>query len=65
MTVYDIMDLFIDDSQYIELYDIETDNVVYSGEFCDMPEEFEDREVCSIDNIYKGNEGVVTLNIEE
>ena len=64
MTVYDIMDLFIDDSQYIELYDTETDDVVYSGEYCDMPEEYIDREVCSIDNVYKDNNGIVTLNIE-
>ena len=64
MTVYDIMDLFIDDSQYMELYDTETDNVVYSGEYCDIPEEYTDREVCSIDNVYKDNNGIVTLNIE-
>lgn len=64
MSVYEIMELFIDDSQVVELYDTETETVIYAGEYCEMPDEFGDREVCSIDNIYKENKGVITLNLD-
>ena len=64
MMVYELMDLFIDDAQSIELYDTDKEEIIYSGEYVDLPEEMENYEVCSIDNVYKGNPGIVTLNVE-
>lgn len=64
MTVRDILDMFIDgDYQYFELWDVNKEEVVYSGYLFDLSDELEYATVCSIDNVYGDTKGI-TLNID-
>lgn len=66
MTVYDIMQLFIDpDSQHIQIWLDDEEKIVYDGDYGDIPENMDNAEVSSIDNIYADNKGVICLNIWE
>ena len=66
MDLYELRELFVDDSQLIELYDTDADESFFFGEFSDMPEEFEGYTVCSIDSLApkKNFDGRITINIE-
>ena len=65
MSVYELKELFTDDSQLIRIYDTDADENIYEGEFCDVPEYLEDAEICSIDSVYKIDfDGYITINIE-
>ena len=65
MTLYDLRCLFVDESQEVKIYDISSDNadLIYEGEFIDLPFEYEDLEVSSIDNVYK-DMGFVGINVD-
>lgn len=63
MTVYDLCNLFCDNSQIVEVWSLDKEKVVYKGEIYDMPYEIENEEVMSIDSFY-GNVDYLTINIE-
>lgn len=63
MTVGDILDMFIDgDDQYFELWDVDKEEIVFSGYAFDLTDELEYATVTSIDNVYGDTKGI-TLNI--
>lgn len=64
ITVDNLMDLFVDkDSQTVEIFNCETGQTVYEGDYQDIPMEYQDATVESIDNIFQGNSGKITLNV--
>lgn len=64
ITVDNLMDLFVDkDSQTVEIFNTETGQTVYEGDYQDIPMEYLDATVESIDNIFQGNSGKITLNV--
>jgi len=48
--------------QDICIYDNNINEVVYEGLYEDMPEEYDDMEICSIDNLYGTD--TLTVNID-
>lgn len=65
MTVEEIMELFVDDSQEIELWDINKEETVFKGDYRDLHDDnLLYAEVSSIDNIYPNNKGIITFNVE-
>lgn len=62
MTVYEFLNLCIDDTQKFALYDFAKDEVVWLGLAEDLPERLEDCEVSSFDGITNPN--VMTINID-
>ena len=63
MTVSDICELFIDDSQKIDIWSDREEKVVWSGNANDVQDtEYGYMEVSSIDNIEIGTD-VITLNV--
>lgn len=66
MTVYDIMQLFIDpDAQHIQIWSDAEEKIVYDGDYGDVSEHMNCAEVSSIDNVYDDNKGVICLNVWE
>jgi len=65
MTIYELRELFIDDDQDCYIYNLDTQEEVYKGSMRDIPEELEDREISSLDNVYADNNGVIGINIAE
>lgn len=66
MTVYDIMQLFIDpDVQHIQIWSDDEEKIVYDGDYGDIPEHMNYAEVSSIDNVYADSNGVICLNVWE
>lgn len=64
MTVYELRELFIDDAQLVRLYNLDSEEYIFEGNFYDLPTEYEDYEVLSIDNLYKENfDGYIVINI--
>ena len=62
MTIYDIMNLFMDaDIQKIIIYDVEYGKDIYEGFYSDIPDDMQDYEVTSIDNLNKTE--ILTLNV--
>lgn len=69
ITVYDFMDLCINDEQPFSLYDMTAEEVVWTGVKEDLPEEYEYLQVWGFDGImpilYGGKAPeAITLNIE-
>lgn len=65
MDLYTLRGLFADDSQLVRIFDLNNDaEMIYEGEFSDLPMSLENYEVSSIDNIYPDNDGYVGINIE-
>ena len=66
MDLYDFRNLIVDDSQPVRIYNLANDaEVVFEGDFCDLPSELECCEICSIDNLYKSDfDGYIGINIE-
>lgn len=73
MTVFDLLYLFVDESQTIWLYDMNSESYVYKGSIDDIPCKYKDIEIFSINCLshYKHNplideQGYVVLviNIE-
>ena len=62
MTVYEFLNLCIDDTQKFALYDFSKDEIVWLGLAEDLPERLEDCEVSSFDGITNPN--VMTINID-
>ena len=63
-TVYGFLDIFADsDMQKVALYDLKTDKVVFEGTRDEMPGEYHDLEIQTIDCIEK-NSDVLTINVE-
>lgn len=65
MTLYEFRYLFLDDSQQIKVYNLNGENIptIFEGEFCDLPEEYEDLEISSIDNVFGGID-FIGINVE-
>lgn len=64
MTVYDIMQLFIDpDTQHIQIWSDDEEKIVYDGDYGDVPEHMNYAEVSSVDNVYADNKGIICLNV--
>lgn len=65
MTLYEFRCMFVDDSQQVKIYNLSYENlpVIFEGEFCDLPEEYEDIEISSIDSIYGGYD-FIPINVE-
>ena len=62
MTVYDIMQLFIDpDVQHIQIWSDDEEKIVYDGDYGDIPEHMNYAEVSSIDNVYADSISTHTL----
>lgn len=69
MSIYDLIELFVDDSQSIYVYDLNTDNELFKGDASDIPADLEDMTICSIDNVYpmdKDNPyaGFIGINVD-
>jgi hypothetical protein len=63
MTIQDFMELLIDgDSQHFNVYDNEKEEIIFDGSGSEIPDEFLDEEVSSMDNVY-GDNDIITLNI--
>lgn len=61
-TVGEIIEMFTDeDSQYFQLWDNETGDVIFRGYLSELPDELLWADVASIDNIFKGKsfDGIV------
>ena len=64
ITVKDLIELFIDDSQLVRIYDNESDSNIYEGNGYDIPDDLGYEEVSSIDNLYKEDfNGYFTISI--
>lgn len=63
ITVYDFMNLCIDNLQVYELYDISTDQIIWFGRIDDLPDEYANLEVTSFDEL-TGQSSEITLNID-
>lgn len=64
MSVYELLELFTENAD-VEIYDISVGNVVYSGDGEDIPAEYEDAIVQSIDSPKLSNSPrVLTVNID-
>lgn len=64
MLVIEFLEMFVDENdQYFELWDNEKEEIIFQGYKEDLPEELEEATITSIDNIYKGENGI-TLNID-
>ena len=65
MTVSDICELFIDDSQRIDIWSNNEEKVVWSGTAYDLQDtEYSYMEISSIDTIAIGTD-VITLNVDD
>lgn len=62
-TVYDILDMFIEaDMQEVAIFDLSASKEIYRGTRDEMPNELQDLEICSVDNL--DGSKVLTLNVE-
>lgn len=56
MTLYDFRNLLTDDSQLVDIYDYADEDsdptLVFSGEFTELPDEYEDYDIVAIDSVY-------------
>lgn len=65
MTVQELMEMFVDaDSQHIQLFDVDKEDVVFDGNYADIPDEYDNAEITSIDNIWNDCNGIFSINIE-
>ena len=64
MTVLEFIEMFVDShNQYFELWDNETEQIVYKGCLWELTSELENATITSIDNVTNGTNGI-TLNID-
>lgn len=71
ITVYDFMDLCVDNGQIYELYDAAVGAVTWSGTIDQLPDKYEYLEVNSFDSVLYGIESLksgyyqtITLNVD-
>lgn len=62
MVLINLVKLFTEDVQKVELYDIQNDKVVYQGMVCDIPFEIENCTVETIDTLHNATT-TLTINI--
>lgn len=63
-TLYDLRELFIDDNQLVRIYDSNADQI-YMGCFDELPDDMENCEITSIDNVYQIDfDGYIGINID-
>ena len=63
-TVYDFFDIFADsDTQEFALYDLKTNKEGFRGTRDDLPGDYQDLEIQSVDNLTEPTK-VLTLNVE-
>lgn len=63
-TVYDFFDIFAEsDSQEFALYDLKTHKEVFRGTRDELPSEYHDLEIQTVDNLTEPTQ-VLTLNVE-
>ncbi|MBQ2636662.1 MAG: hypothetical protein IJG09_08215 [Methanobrevibacter sp.] len=62
ITVYGFRNLFIDDMQELAIFDNESGQVVWTGYAYQMPDEYDDLEIDSIDTIFDPTK-VITINV--
>lgn len=54
MTIYELLELFsCKSTQKVEIWDCSREGVIYKGNADDVPCEYDDLEVCSLDNLEK------------
>lgn len=64
MTVLEFIELLVDEySQHFNVYDNKKEEIIFDGIGDEMPDELLYEEISSIDNVYKDNNGIITLNI--
>ena len=62
-TIRELMNMFLEgDFQEISLYDVKTNETLFEGMYCDMPEKYDDWNICSIDNLT--DKGIFTINVD-
>lgn len=59
MTIIDFVELLVDDSQTIELWDNNKEEFVFRGEASEIPLEYEYKEITNIDPV---QDNIITLN---
>ena len=64
MTIYELRGLFIDERQMCYIWALESEEEIFRGQMSDIPEEIEDIEISSLDNIYPDNKGYIGINID-
>lgn len=62
MVLINLVELFTEDVQEVELYDIQNDKVVYQGMVCDIPIEYDHCTVETIDTLHNATT-TLTINI--
>lgn len=59
MTVYDLIEYLVDDSTTLEIYMLDEDKTVFSGDAYDLPDHFKELEIATIEV----NENKLVINI--
>ncbi len=63
MIIQDFIAILVDgDSQHLNVYDNEKEEIIFDGSGSEIPDELLDEEVSSMDNVYDNND-IITLNI--
>ncbi len=63
MTINELMYMFVDeDSQRICIYDLDTDDVIYYGLYCDIPFYLKQYSITNIDNLT--NDDTLTIIVD-
>lgn len=64
MTIYELLELFVSDDQLVRIWDNNSEQIVFEGEICEVPDMYNWCEVTSIDSMYKKDfDGYITFNI--
>lgn len=64
MSVYEFLGLCIDERMLrVEIYDTDSDETLFDGDYDDIPSEMMDEEVCSFDVPFES--GKITINISK
>ena len=62
-TVNDFLDMFTEpDMQEVAIFDLSASKEIYRGTRDEMPDELQELEICSIDNL--DGSKVITINVE-
>ena len=62
MVLINLVELFTEDVQKVELFNIRNDKVVYQGMVCDIPIEYDYCTVETIDTLHSAT-NIITINI--
>lgn len=64
MKIYNLCNLFTDDWQPISIWSLDLEKEIYHGTARDIPYEIEEMEICSIDTLFDGTDGCITINVD-